>query len=551
MKSSLALFAEPVLASARRLFWVSTLLLWLPMTVYVTWLNQGYSLWLLQGALVVVSMVGLVVINAETAVVIYGIWGRTRGGARGINYLPRRGLLQHLGRKLGLFRSDLHPMAPSDKVSPEKVLLEKVPIEEDSLAGFSGGLPRQAGGMQTRSMVRSTLKTQLALPPSAVTAPFSTVVVVAYLPNEQDIIEDTLLHWLTQVTPPTGGWEIILAYNTPTPLPVESRLQALARRYPALVLLPVAQSRSKAENLNAALQIVRGEMTSIFDADHHPAADCLGQAWAWLSQGRYDVVQGRNMIRNAKDGWLTQLIAVEFECIYGVSHYGRSLLADTALFGGSNGYWRTAALRQLGFHPTRLTEDIDATVRGLVGGYRLVHDPAIVTTELAPDNLRGLWLQRQRWSQGWLEVAGLHLGRVLRSPHLDAVQKPYWLLLLLFSQCFYPLVWQVVPMLLSIFVSDRDRDLEFETLNLVLMGLLTASVVLQVAVAMGQRPAGSTYTRRHGLLYCLLSPIYFWLKVLIGMVAVVNHLCGSRVWHVTARTKSKPKRWRVAMRGVK
>ncbi len=547
MKSSLALFAEPALAFAKRLFWVSTLLLWLPMTVYLTWLNQGYSLWLLQGALVIVSIVGLVVINAETAVVIYRAWG----GAWGLNHRPNRGLIQHLGRRLRLFRSDLHPMAPSENVSLERVSLEKVLLEEGSLAEVNSGLPPQLGRMQASARIRSTLETQLAWLPSTFAAPFTSVVVVAYLPNEQGIIEDTLLHWLTQVTPPATGWEIILAYNTPTPLPVESRLQALAQRYPALVLLPVAQSHSKAENLNRALQIVRGEMTGIFDADHHPAADCLDRAWPWLSQGRYDVVQGRNMVRNAEDSWLTQLIAVEFECIYGVSHYGRSLLADTALFGGSNGYWRTAALRQVGFHPTCLTEDIDATVRGVVGGHRLVHDPAIVTTELAPDNLRGLWLQRQRWSQGWLEVAGRHLGRVLRSPHLDAVQKPYWALMLLFSQCFYPLVWQVVPMLLSIFVSDHDRDLEFETLNLVLMGLLTVSVVLQVAVAMGQRPAGSTYTRRHGLLYCLLSPVYFWLKVLVGMVALVNHLCGSRVWHVTARSKRKPKRWRVAMRGVK
>jgi hypothetical protein len=53
------------------------------------------------------------------------------------------------------------------------------------------------------------------------------------------------------------------------------------------------------------------------------------------------------------------------------------------------------------------------------------------------------------------------------------------------------------------------------------------------------------------VLYCLLSPIYFWLKALIGMVAVVNHFSGSRVWHVTARTKRKPNRWMVALRGVK
>ncbi|MFQ4138414.1 glycosyltransferase family 2 protein [Nodosilinea sp. PGN35] len=492
MKSSLALFAEPVLANARRLLWLSIWLLWIPMAVYVIALDYGHGLGILQGALLAVSLIGLVVINAETAVVIYS--------CRRSNPWFNRGMLQRWGR--------------------------------------------------VRRRRRATLPALGLLPPQ-VSLPFVSVVVAAYLPNEQDIIEDTLLHWLTQVRPPAQGWEIILAYNTPVQLPVEARLQALARRYPALVLLPVAHSHSKAENLNAALQVATGEMTGIFDADHHPAADCLSRAWAWLYQGRYDVVQGRNIIRNARDSWLTQLIAVEFECIYGVSHYGRSLLADTALFGGSNGYWRTSALRHLGFHHARLTEDIDVTVRGLLGGCRLVHDPAIVTTELAPDNLRGLWLQRQRWSQGWLEVAALHLGRVLRSPRLDAVQKPYWLLMLLFSQGFYPLVWQVVPMLLSIHLSQRDRDLNFETLNLVLMGLLTLSVVLQVAVAMVLRPAASTYTRRHGVLYCLLSPVYFWLKALIGVVAVVNHLCGSRVWHVTARTKSKPNRWMVALRGAK
>ncbi|WP_017297250.1 glycosyltransferase family 2 protein [Nodosilinea nodulosa] len=498
MKSSLALFAEPVLAIARRLLWLSTWLLWIPLTVYVVALNHDYSLGLLQQALLVVSLVGLVVINAETAVVIYS--------CRRPNPWFSRGLLQRWGR----------------------VWRRRQPMGLPSAVSLAPGL----------------LPTQVSLP-------FVSVIVAAYLPNEQDIIEDTLLHWLTQVTSPAQGWEIILAYNTPVRLPVEDRLQALARRYPALVLLPVAHSHSKAENLNAALQVARGEMTGIFDADHHPAADCLSRAWAWLYQGRYDVVQGRNIIRNAKDSWLTQLIAVEFECIYGVSHYGRSLLADTALFGGSNGYWRTSALRHLGFHHTRLTEDIDITVRGLLGGYRPVHDPAIITTELAPDNLRGLWLQRQRWSQGWLEVASLYLGRVLRSPHLDSAQKPYWVLMLLFSQGFYPLVWQIVPMLLSISLSHSDRDFKFETLNLLLMGLLTLSIVLQVVVAMGLRPAASTYTRRHGVLYCLLSPIYFWLKALIGMVAVVNHLSGSRVWHVTARTKSKPNRWMVALRGAK
>lgn len=479
MKASLALFAGPTLRhQALRLLRLSTVLVWAPMGGYVVWLNHGYTLAPLQIALLGVAAIGLGVINSETAAVLYQHLQHPATRTRGL-------FQSWLGQKKYLAMADQRPAATT----------------------------------------------------AAVPLPFVSVVVAAYLPNEQDIIEVTLLHWLTQVEAPVVGWEVILAYNTPVPLPVEARLRRLQCLYPALVLLPVAHSRSKAENLNLALQQVRGEMTCIFDADHHPSPDCLHLAWQWLHQGKYDGVQGRNIIRNASDNWLTQLVAVEFECTYGVSHYGRSLLADTALFGGSNGYWRTAAIQNLGFQATRLTEDIDATVRSLLRGYRLVHDPAIVTTELAPNTLRGLWLQRQRWSQGWLEVAWLYMGRVQRSLHLDPVQKTYWLMMLLFSQCFYPLVWQVIPMMLSIYLSSSDRDLTFENLNLMMMGLLTLSVMVQVALAMRLRPHYSTYSRRHGVLYCVLSPLYFWLKVLIGMVSFYNHLCGCRVWHVTARSQ--------------
>lgn len=491
MTPSLGLFVKPILPQMRRWIGLSAWLLWAPMAAYILWLNLGRSLMLVQLALLIVSIIGLVVINSETVVVALQQWWvplhQPRGWLQRWRYpqgrRPRR-MEAHRGSSLG-----------------------------DQQGVLSAELP------------------------------FVSVVVAAYLPNEQDIIEETLVHWLTQVKTPAAGWEVILAYNTPTWLPVEDRLRRLARRYPALVLLPVEGSRSKAENLNAALAQVQGTMTCIFDADHHPDPDCLGRAWAWLATGRYDGVQGRNIIRNAQDNWITHLVAVEFECTYGISHYGRSLLADTALFGGSNGYWRTAALRELGFSPTRLTEDIDATVRGLLRGRRLVHDPAIITTELAPTRLRGLWLQRQRWSQGWLEVAGLYLGRVARTPHLDPVQKGYWLLMLLFSQGFYLLVWQVVPMMLSIHFSLSDRDLMFENINLAMMWLLALSTLLQVALAMRYRPTYSTYSRRHGFFYCLLSPVYFWFKVAIGMVALYNHLCGSRVWHVTARTPHRSVKW--------
>jgi len=187
-----------------------------------------------------------------------------------------------------------------------------------------------------------------------------TFIVAAFLPNERHIILATIRHLLSEVERPEAGFEVILAYNTPTDLPVEKELRRLADGDPASRLLRVEGSESKAENVNAALAIGTGEVTCILDADHHPCPDCLARAWRWLHNG-YDVVQGRSVISNHDVNFLTRMIAIEFEQIYSVSHTARSLALDTAIFGGSNGYWRTEVLREIGFDVTMMTEDIDAS----------------------------------------------------------------------------------------------------------------------------------------------------------------------------------------------
>ncbi|MBD0334539.1 MAG: glycosyltransferase family 2 protein [Cyanobacteria bacterium Co-bin13] len=375
---------------------------------------------------------------------------------------------------------------------------------------------------------------------SASTPPVS-IVVVAYLPNEQGIILETLQHILTQVDWPASRLEVILAYNTPTALPIEADLQRLAEVNSTLKLLRVEGSTSKAQNLNAALQVVTGEMTCIFDADHHPAADCLRRAWPWLQQGQYDLVQGRNVIRNHGENWLTQLIAVEFECLYGVSHYGRSLLVDTALFGGSNGYWRTAALQRICFRSRMLTEDIDATLRALLRGYRIVHDPQILTTELAPEDVPTLWSQRRRWSQGWLEVALAHQRRVARSRYLDLPQRICWLIMLLYSEGFHPLALQIIPITLSLSLAGLVMSETMFRFTLISTLLTLLSGFLQVFAAMRSRRRVLPLPPTYFLLYGLLSPIYFWFKSLVAVVALSYHLGGRREWHVTRRVNQKAK----------
>ncbi|MBI0383480.1 glycosyltransferase family 2 protein, partial [Streptomyces albiflaviniger] len=264
-------------------------------------------------------------------------------------------------------------------------------------------------------------------------------------PNEAATIVDTIESFLRLDYP--NELEIVLAYNTPHPMPVEETLREMARRDPRLVLMPVAGSTSKAQNVNAAVTRVRGEFVGIFDADHHPAPDAFQHAWHWLSGG-YDVVQGHCVIRNGESSWVAKLVGVEFEAIYAVSHPGRTRLYTFGVFGGSNGFWRTDLLARTRMHGTMLTEDIDSTMRALHEGARIATDRTLISRELAPTTLKALWNQRSRWAQGWLQVSLKYLWRGLRSPAFTARQKAGLLVLLGWREIQPWLTLQILPVLL-------------------------------------------------------------------------------------------------------
>lgn len=365
--------------------------------------------------------------------------------------------------------------------------------------------------------------------------PRCSILIAAYLPNEQDIILDTLRHILHTVQRPTAGLEVILAYNTPLDLPIEDDIHLFAQLNPELRVIRVEGSHSKAENLNAALDSVTGEIVCILDADHHPAPDCFFRSWRWLEQD-YDVVQGRNVIRNHHHNLMTQNIAVEFESLYGVSHPAKSFMTDSTIFGGSNGYWRTEVLKQIRFNPIRLTEDIDATMRTLLSGYRILHDRSIIATELAPIDFNSFWFQRKRWAQGWLEVSFIYQRRVWKSKHFTLRQKLYWTYLLYYGVIYSLCALQILPLILSMFLyygylppSDNGY-LWFCTLITFFSGFYQTAVTMKVAA--------DRYPAFYFVQHAILIFLYTTLKNMIAIVALYDHLHGYNQWVVTPRGRS-------------
>ncbi|MGW9042365.1 glycosyltransferase [Streptomyces lydicus] len=369
--------------------------------------------------------------------------------------------------------------------------------------------------------------------------PPASAVIAAYLPNEAATIVDTVESFLRLDYP--AELEIVLAYNTPHPLPVEDTLREIAARDPRLVLLPVAGSTSKAQNINAAVTRVRGEFVGIFDADHHPAPHAFEHAWHWLSHG-HDVVQGHCVIRNGESSRVAELVAVEFEAIYAVSHPGRTRLYGFGVFGGSNGFWRTDLLARTRMHGSMLTEDIDSTLRALGEGARFAVDRTLISRELAPTTLKALWNQRSRWAQGWLQVSLKHLWRGLRSPAFTVRQKLGLLVLLGWREVQPWLTLQILPVLLySAWKAGGVQHLDWAVPVCVLAMLLTvAAGPVQALFAWRLAVPELRARTRWFWSYLLLSTVFYsHFKNMVARQAHLKEALGDRQWRVTPRAAAK------------
>ncbi len=375
--------------------------------------------------------------------------------------------------------------------------------------------------------------TPMALPPTPTTAPpVATAIVAAYLPNEADTIVETLAHVLGQDYP--GELQVILAYNSPVELPVEEQLRQLVRTHPELEILKVADSTSKAQNVNAALQIARGEFIGVFDADHHPVPGSFTRAWHWIADGA-DVVQGHCVVRNGDESLIARAVSIEFEQIYAVSHPGRSSLHDFGIFGGSNGYWRATTLRRVRMRVDRLTEDIDASIRSILKGASIVSDPGLISRELAPITLSALWRQRMRWAQGWFQVSMRQLPAVMTSRSVTVRQRMGMFVLFAWREV-YP--W-ISPMIIGVlaFLWWRDGGLSWSSPLFLLTTLYTlAAGPIQILFAW-RLSVPEIRARRWWFVWYLFiaSPVYNEWKNLVARVAQMKELMGEHEWHVTPR----------------
>ncbi|KAK5126405.1 hypothetical protein LTR85_010641 [Meristemomyces frigidus] len=379
--------------------------------------------------------------------------------------------------------------------------------------------------------------------------PIMDMVMVAYLPNEKDIVIGQIMYALEEIVYPRDKLRINLVYNTPRPIePLETELRQLEDEYDQLRVVKVPNSTSKADNLNFFFTLgnTGADFTGIFDTDHLPHP--YNVRWAaerfLKEKAKVDIVQGRCVVYNTSESFLAKMIAIEFDKIYAIAHPGRSRMFKFGLFCGSNGWWRSEVLRDLKMHGDMLTEDIDSALRAYGSGKNAVHDMNVLSYELAPNTFAAFWKQRMRWTQGWTQASVTHASMIWTNPpngKRSKAERMGLVSLLGIRELSYYLVSQHTCLLVSFIITDFPHDLpSFVKLIFFRYAMAEWFLFLTIAALIAtlyftDRVRSEFTSWKSMAVFSILYTPYLVLQSTMGLYGHARELVKYSSWNPTAR----------------
>jgi cellulose synthase (UDP-forming) len=181
-------------------------------------------------------------------------------------------------------------------------------------------------------------------------------------------------------------------------------MEELAELAGANYLTREDNSHAKAGNLNAALPRTEGDLVFILDADHVPMPDALDALVGYFDDERMAIVQTPHDFFNHDSVQHYRVGRHEQSLFYRVVCPGKDRHGAAYWCGSAALISRPALLEIGGVATETIAEDFHTTIRLLRHGWRTRYHDEVLVQGLAPHDLDGYLLQRDRWARGNLAV---------------------------------------------------------------------------------------------------------------------------------------------------
>lgn len=349
--------------------------------------------------------------------------------------------------------------------------------------------------------------------------------------HEEEVMGQTLDRLATQDHP---DFEIIAIVGHDDP-GTERVVREAAARHPQLIKVVVDDSvpKNKPKALNKALEIARGDVIGVFDAEDEVHPRLLTLVDSRFTETGADVVQGGVQLMNFQSSWWSLRNVLEYYFWFRSRlHFHAN--ARFIPLGGNTVFVRREWLDwSNGWDDGCLAEDCELGVRLSSAGARVVvaYSPEVVTREETPGTLKSLYKQRTRWNQGFLQVLGK--GEWRKLPQLRQRMFARYLLSMPFLQAATGLL---IPIsLLLIFTVKVPTAIALITFIPVAPTLITLAVEITGLTEFGRLYSRKVRVRDYVRLVLGTFPYQVFLAA-AAVRSVVRNLKGDHSWEKTEHT---------------
>jgi len=172
----------------------------------------------------------------------------------------------------------------------------------------------------------------------------------------------------------------------------------------------------KAGALDKGLDVAKGELVAIFDADFVPPPQWLMQVVHHFAEPGIGMVQTRWTHLNRNYSFLTQVEAILLDGHFVLEHGGRSRAGVFFNFNGTAGMWRRQTISEAGgWQHDTLTEDTDLSYRAQLVGWKFKYLQDVECPAELPIEMTAFKTQQARWAKGLIQTAKKILPQVMKS----------------------------------------------------------------------------------------------------------------------------------------
>ncbi|MBI2671946.1 glycosyltransferase [Candidatus Woesearchaeota archaeon] len=176
------------------------------------------------------------------------------------------------------------------------------------------------------------------------------------------------------------------------------------------------ENTGKADSLNQALKIAKGEILAVNDSDSFPEKDSFIKMVYYFKDESVGAVTSTVLVKN-KNSLLEKLQAIEYAMIA----YARKLLEyldSVFVTPGALSMYRKKALIEInGFDKNNITEDIEVAWHLLSKLYIIKMCVAAKTYTVVPNRIKYWWKQRLRWDIGGFQTLNKYKHTLFRKKY--------------------------------------------------------------------------------------------------------------------------------------